>query len=273
MGWVGSNPVFWVGLNPSHCLVAPLILGTGLSHVWLKKLGIWVGWQFNIVATGIGLHFSSGTLELLEFNQGWICKSFSLSLLHQEPYKRNQIGFLPFLLLSSYRELRRRPARPAAGPAAQRAPLPDAPPSPGPPDCDAAGEGSAAAEEEEDGAARSGPWWSGKKKMGRRRRPEMGDAAGWRGAARGVASTTDGEDGEGNRRCLREPTWLERLRSPNFEGGVESAFERNILLWSQPNPPHLHPNSYRSGFAPSQPPTKHTVSCQNLVQREASGLL
>jgi hypothetical protein len=33
VGWVGSNPVFWVGLNSSQCLVALLILGTDSTHL------------------------------------------------------------------------------------------------------------------------------------------------------------------------------------------------------------------------------------------------
>ena len=56
--------------------------------------------------------------------------------------------------------------------------------------------------------------------------------------------------------------WLERLRSPDFEGGVELASEGNIPLWSQPYSPRLHPNNYGSGSLhpnPPQPPTKHTV--------------
>jgi len=140
-------------------------------------------------------------LDFLEFNQGLIRKSFSLALLHQKPYKRNQIGFSPFLLLPSYRELRRRLRVEAPPPSVPRRPAPSRQTAMREIRCRAAGEGSAAAGEEEDGAARSGPSWSEKKKMGRRRRPEMGGAAGWRGAARGVASTTDGEDGEGDGRC------------------------------------------------------------------------
>ena len=100
LGWIQPSFLGWV--EPISLFGCTSNFGDGVnsSHIWLKKLGIGVGWQFNSVATGIGLHFSSGTLDLLEFNQGWIRKSFSLALLHQEPCKRNQIGFLPFLLLS-----------------------------------------------------------------------------------------------------------------------------------------------------------------------------
>ena len=45
-------------------------------------------------------------------------------------------------------------------------------------------------------------------------------------------------------------TRLERLRLPDFDGRVQPASERNILLWRQPNPPILQPNSHGNGFAP-----------------------
>jgi hypothetical protein len=55
--------------------------------------------------------------------------------------------------------------------------------------------------------------------------PEMGGAASWRGAARGVAM-------ENTKRVIRDagvsPTRLERL--PDFEGGVQPSSEANILL-------------------------------------------
>jgi len=49
-----------------------------------------------------------------------------------------------------------------------------------------------------------------------------------------------------------EPTRLERLRPPDFDGRVQPASERNILSWSQPNPSILQPNSHRNGFAPTR---------------------
>ena len=180
MGWIQPSFLGWVEPISLFGCTSNFEDGVNSSHVWLKKLGIGVGWQFNSVATGIGLHFSSGTLDFLEFNQGWIRKSFSLALLHQEPCKRNQIGFLPFLLLSSYRAPRRRPCRPAR-PAAGRAAQPRA----ARPRC-----------------ARSGaaPPGKGARSRGRTR---------WGGAVWPIvvgeeedgASTTDGEDGEGDGRC------------------------------------------------------------------------
>jgi len=49
-----------------------------------------------------------------------------------------------------------------------------------------------------------------------------------------------------------EPTRLERLRPLDFDGRVQPASERNIPLWSQPNPPILQPNSHKNGFAPTR---------------------
>jgi len=42
---------------------------------------------------------------------------------------------------------------------------------------------------------------------------------------------------------------LERLRLPDFDGRVQLVSDRNILPWSQPNPPILQTNSHRNGFA------------------------
>ena len=71
---------------------------------------------------------------------------------------------------------------------------------------------------------------------------------------------------EKTERATETLTRLERLRSLDFEGGVEPASEGNILLWSQPTllisiqtamgAGSLHPN-------PPQPPTKHTVPSQS----------
>jgi len=187
-------------------------------------------------------------LDFLEFNQGLIRKSFSLALLHQKPYKRNQIGFSPFLLLPSYRELRRRLRVEAPPPSVPRRPAPSRQTAMREIRCRAAGEGSAAAGEEEDGAVRSGPSWSGKKKMGRRRRPEMGGAAGWRGAARGVASTTDGEDGDAD---VSQPGWSGSVRqilreesNPHLRGIFSFGANPTLLISIQTaiGAGSLHPN-------------------------------
>jgi len=47
-------------------------------------------------------------------------------------------------------------------------------------------------------------------------------------------------------------TRLERLRPPDFDGRVQPASEKNIPLWSQPNPPILQPNSHGNVFAPTR---------------------